>query len=71
MSSDQQPKRSGRRWVSAAVAALVLVALAASVYGCSLPERSPARDHTTYVAFAAAAGAAGAAVVFNRTGRNR
>ena len=50
---------------------LVLVALVASLYGCGLPERSAMRDQTAYVAFAAAAVAAGVAVVFNRTGRNR
>ena len=46
-------KRSGPALVVAAVVALVLVALAATVYGCSLPDRSPARDRTTYVAFTA------------------
>ena len=66
---DQRPQRGGRGWLTAVVVILVLVALVASLYGCGLPERSAMRDQTAYVAFAAAAVAAGVAFVFNRTGR--
>jgi len=71
MTREQRPQRRGRGWSTAVVVVLLLVALVASLYGCGLPERSAVRDQTAYVAFAAAAGAAGVAFVFNRSGRNR